>query len=59
MAKNYTHRDENGMQWRFEGSHPVSALADEVMARVLADEALSAKVKKRPLKKNPVKRVKA
>lgn len=28
----YTHRDSNGMAWRFVGSRPVSALADKVMA---------------------------
>lgn len=30
-AKVYTHRDAGGMAWRFEGSRPVSALADKVM----------------------------
>lgn len=27
----YTHRDESGMLWRWDGSRPVSKLADEVM----------------------------
>ena len=27
----YTHIDEAGMLWRFEGSRPVSLLADKVM----------------------------
>jgi hypothetical protein len=30
----YTHRDSSGMAWRFEGSRPVSALADQVMREV-------------------------
>jgi hypothetical protein len=30
----YTHRDKDGMLWRFEGSRPISRLADEVMANV-------------------------
>jgi hypothetical protein len=32
----YTRRDATGMLWRFEGSRPVSALADQVMADVMA-----------------------
>lgn len=32
MFKNtYTHRDPSGMYWRFQGSRPVSLLADIVM----------------------------
>lgn len=27
----YTHRDEDGIRWRFEGMRPISELADEVM----------------------------
>jgi hypothetical protein len=27
----YTHQDGSGMPWRFVGSRPVSALADQVM----------------------------
>lgn len=27
----YTHRDNTGMGWRFVGSRPVSALADQIM----------------------------
>jgi hypothetical protein len=35
MAKrSYTHTDGSGMPWRMEGSRPVSALADKVMAEV-------------------------
>lgn len=30
----YTHIDEDGMRWRFEGSRPVSKLADGVMDAV-------------------------
>ena len=30
-APGYTHRDSSGMGWRFVGSRPVSALADQVM----------------------------
>lgn len=26
----YTHRDKEGMLWRFDGAHPVSLLADSV-----------------------------
>lgn len=33
----YTHRDKTGMLWRFEGSRPVSQLADKVMAQVERD----------------------
>jgi hypothetical protein len=55
-SKKYTHRDAGGMLWRFQGSRPISALADEVMARVLADEAMVSKVKKRPLKKRTIKK---
>jgi hypothetical protein len=29
--KKYTHRSKDGMMWRFEGSRPISALADFVM----------------------------
>ena len=29
--KEYTHVSGNGMLWRFNGSRPVSALADKVM----------------------------
>jgi hypothetical protein len=28
----YTHMDKHGMLWRFEGSRPISKLADEAMA---------------------------
>lgn len=35
---NYTHRDSAGIRWRFEGSRPVSELADKTMADVLRDE---------------------
>lgn len=27
----YTHRDAEGMLWRFDGERPISLLADEVM----------------------------
>lgn len=29
--RNYTHKDENGMLWRFDGDRPISLLADLVM----------------------------
>jgi hypothetical protein len=32
--KEYTHRDSTGMLWRFEGSRPISQLADQVMQEV-------------------------
>ena len=28
----YTHRDIDGVKWRFQGSRPISELADKVMA---------------------------
>ena len=37
--KKYTHIDGGGMPWRFEGSRPVSALADKVMEECEAEEA--------------------
>lgn len=30
MSK-YTHTDSSGMGWRFAGSRPISALADQIM----------------------------
>ena len=35
--KPYTHIDKDGMPWRFEGSRPVSKLADDVMQSVKKD----------------------
>jgi hypothetical protein len=29
--RTYTHVDAQGMKWRFDGSRPVSALADSIM----------------------------
>lgn len=34
----YTHKDSEGMVWRFEGSRPISKLADEVMAEVFSEK---------------------
>lgn len=34
----YTYRDAGGMLWRFEGSRPVSQLADKVVSEVLAEK---------------------
>jgi len=31
LQHNYTHRDQDGMLWRFEGSRRVSALGDQMM----------------------------
>ncbi len=28
----YTHKDKDGVLWRFEGSRPISEIADRVMA---------------------------
>ncbi len=33
--RRYTHIDSSGMAWRFEGSRPISALADKVTDKVL------------------------
>ncbi len=30
----YTHKDDNGMLWRFNGSRPISKLADEIMEKL-------------------------
>ena len=35
----YTHADDSGMLWRFEGGRPISKLADEVMESVAKDMA--------------------
>lgn len=32
MSK-YTHTDNDGILWRFEGSRPISSLADSVMSQ--------------------------
>jgi hypothetical protein len=34
MSVKYTHRDKDGMLWRFNGGRPVSKLADDVMRKV-------------------------
>ena len=31
MNKRYTHTDEAGVRWRFEGGRPVSEIADKAM----------------------------
>lgn len=31
MSREYTHIDKEGVKWRFEGSRPISELADELM----------------------------
>lgn len=42
----YTHIDTNGMAWRFEGSRPVSALADKVMKEVFQKDTKNKKKRK-------------
>ena len=34
--RKYTHTDAQGIRWRFEGSRPVSEIADTVMDKVFA-----------------------
>lgn len=50
--KNYTHKDESGMRWRFEGSRPISALADEV----LEQNKILKKLPKKPSKLKKLKK---
>ncbi|MEN6549971.1 MAG: hypothetical protein ABFE07_28340 [Armatimonadia bacterium] len=54
----YTHRDASGMGWRFEGSRPISALADEVMRNVerqLAQKKAKGRKGKRKAAPRPAK----
>jgi hypothetical protein len=43
--KTYTHKDKDGVPWRFENGRPISKLADEVVEEVFGKEKVDDQTK--------------
>ena len=55
----YSHTDSDGMLWRFEGSRPISKLADEVVAEVFGNTKMRRKKKMKTAAAKTRKTIKA